>query len=302
MAQPVKYEREHAFQQDELGRQDGAALDQELDNAAESINQIRHNLALIQTDEGGLQPGLVGVEQLTDEAVSELQQGVAEKAAELDAAVQEAQDAANTAVDAANRSTKLLEETSTLTADLIGTGKEQVEYVKSYVVKEQTNLANGCGVLCNEQVWTVTEALESGATITLPNSMKYIVGRHHLRLTWNGLDLIRLYNYEEIGDEFQWSTDIKLLFPLKEGDEMKAWTAALGIGDLTELIPQINTVQNAILDLSDRVVYRDEDAAEGFTDTAGNLTPVSYTISSKLDTETYEQEKKEAYESLSKTE
>lgn len=60
MAQPVKYERNHQFSQDEPGYQDGAALDTELDNASESINQIRHNLAMIQNDDGSLNTGAFG--------------------------------------------------------------------------------------------------------------------------------------------------------------------------------------------------------------------------------------------------
>lgn len=56
MAQPVEYERAHDFSADEPSRADGAAMNTELDRAAESINQIRHNLARIQADDGSLRP------------------------------------------------------------------------------------------------------------------------------------------------------------------------------------------------------------------------------------------------------
>ena len=56
MAQPVKYERTHDFSADEPGRADGAAVNTELDRAAETINQIRYNLAKIQADDGSLIP------------------------------------------------------------------------------------------------------------------------------------------------------------------------------------------------------------------------------------------------------
>lgn len=116
----------------------------------------------------------------------------------------------------------------------------------------------GYGLGCQEEVWTAEEAIAEGAVITLPNSMKYIVGHHHLRLSYNGAVLMKPNNFEEIGEVDHESTTFRIKFPVEAGDELMAWTVPLGRGDTTSLIARVETLDDALADLSQRVVYRDE--------------------------------------------
>lgn len=67
MTQPQAYNRQTDFTEREGDDTDHAALNQELDAAAQSVNQIRANLAQIQKDDGSLQSGVVGIDQLKPE-------------------------------------------------------------------------------------------------------------------------------------------------------------------------------------------------------------------------------------------
>ncbi len=68
MTQPSAYNRTKNFQDDNPDRTDHGAINAELDAVALSVNEIRGNLALIQSDDGSLQPETVGFDQLTAEA------------------------------------------------------------------------------------------------------------------------------------------------------------------------------------------------------------------------------------------
>lgn len=67
MAQPQEYSRDTDFTERDGDDTDHAALNAELDAAALSINQVRANLAQIQKDDGSLQSGVVGLDQLMPE-------------------------------------------------------------------------------------------------------------------------------------------------------------------------------------------------------------------------------------------
>lgn len=72
MAQPSAYDRQKNFQDDAGSNTDHAALNAELDNAAQSINEIRANLALLQADDGGLNPGIVHLQNLAPDTITAL--------------------------------------------------------------------------------------------------------------------------------------------------------------------------------------------------------------------------------------
>lgn len=93
MAQPAEYTRRKDFTDQDGDDTDHNALNQEFDAAAQSINQIRDNLALIQKDDGSLKNGIVGKDQLAPNAFDDFQQ-------ELDDAVERA----TTAADESTRS------------------------------------------------------------------------------------------------------------------------------------------------------------------------------------------------------
>lgn len=68
MSQPQAYERTTDFTERDGDDSDHPALNQELDAAALSINQIRDNLALIQRDDGALKNGVVTADALAPSA------------------------------------------------------------------------------------------------------------------------------------------------------------------------------------------------------------------------------------------
>lgn len=72
MTQPTAYSRKKNFQDDASTLTDHGALNAELDAVALTTDQIRQNMALLQGDDGSLQPDTVGVDQLTEEAIDAL--------------------------------------------------------------------------------------------------------------------------------------------------------------------------------------------------------------------------------------
>jgi hypothetical protein len=78
-----------------------------------------------------------------------------------------------------------------------------------------------------ETHWTVTEDLPEDSVITIPEEGRYVVGRYHVKVSWNGLELIRGVNFDEEGEESTVSTKLKFLMPLTEGDEVSIWVIPL---------------------------------------------------------------------------
>jgi hypothetical protein len=73
-------------------------------------------------------------------------------------------------------------------------------------------------------VWTAQAAITAGTSITLPNSMQYVVGAKQLRVAVNGVILMKPQNFAEVGTAGDVSTTITIAFDLAEGDEIMAWT------------------------------------------------------------------------------
>lgn len=200
-------------------------------------------------------------------------------------------DIANTANEYAQKAEQILKETQEVKAEIqtlqpdieaavTQTGEAQVERVEtaggeqvSAIVAEGDKqvvrleaIADfeeaGHGVLCTEQVWTITQEVASGTTITLPNYMSYVVGRNHLRVNWNGLTLVKSQNFMEVGDADTDSTEIIINMPLHIGDRIMVWTVPLGRGLTDEIISRVTDLESALADLSRKVVYKEEEVTE----------------------------------------
>ena len=117
------------------------------------------------------------------------------------------------------------------------------------------------GASCASQTWTVSSAVEAGSEVTLPHSMKYVVGRNHLRVSWNGLVLTPLYEFNEIGAEGAESSAIAFAFALSAGDEINAWTVPYERGNPSAVQGRIDALEEALADLSQKVVYKDAQSA-----------------------------------------
>ena len=112
------------------------------------------------------------------------------------------------------------------------------------------------GAKCQYGVWTVTTASDSGATITLP--IEYVAGKNHLNMSVNGLALQPYVEFSEIGTTGDNSSSITLKFPLSVGDEVCAWTVPYDRGTASATEQKIEDLENALAELSRKVVYKEE--------------------------------------------
>ena len=112
------------------------------------------------------------------------------------------------------------------------------------------------GAKCQYGVWEVTSASDTGATITLP--ITYVAGKNHLNMSVNGLVLQPYSEFSEIGATGTESKTITLKFPLAVGDEVCAWTVPYDRGTASDTDQKIEDLQNALADLSRKVVYKEE--------------------------------------------
>lgn len=113
------------------------------------------------------------------------------------------------------------------------------------------------GVACNAETWTLTAAITAGTAITLPNSMKYVAGKKHLRLSWNGILLIPVIDWNETGATGTESTQIKVNFNLAVGDALNAWTVPYDHGEASTTEERLSALEDSLADLSARVVYKE---------------------------------------------
>lgn len=113
------------------------------------------------------------------------------------------------------------------------------------------------GVACNAETWTLTAAITAGTAITLPNSMKYVAGKKHLRLSWNGILLIPVIDWNETGVTGTESTQIKVNFNLAVGDALNAWTVPYDHGEPSTTEARLSALEDSLADLSAKVVYKE---------------------------------------------
>ena len=110
---------------------------------------------------------------------------------------------------------------------------------------------------CAVETWTISGASAAPVVLRLPNDMTYVAGKDHLRLSWNGLVLMQPYEYEEVGEVGASSNQIKLNLDLSVGDVLNAWTVPYASGEPSETQQQIAVLQDALAELSRKVVYKD---------------------------------------------
>lgn len=268
MAQPPSYNREHNFVLDEAGEINTTRLNAELDKVSLSINKIRDNLSKIQNDDLSLQAGVVDFDTLSRDAIDELTSAVSvfvESAREAArSSLEYATDSAGFAKDAEASSEKaksisnyfentVKNEAIAQVAVVAAEGDKQKERLESIVDFEESAV----GIRCTETDWTVSRDSSTGATITLPNNIVYVVGRHHLRVAVNGLTLMKDENFEEVGNPDMESSVIKMNMPLAVGDQVQVWTVPLGRGGTDDLIERIKILEDSLAQLSQTVVYKE---------------------------------------------
>ena len=118
---------------------------------------------------------------------------------------------------------------------------------------DDTLVVNATG--CAEKIWTLTADVAANTEITIPGGIYYVVGRHHLRVGYNGLTCYIGSNFVEVGNTDTKSNKFKLTFDAKSGDELDVWVAALGKTDVVDAINTAQAANEAVAELSQKVVY-----------------------------------------------
>lgn len=175
------------------------------------------------------------------EAAAESASKVTTKLDEIDAAVTAGVERITTEGDAQD-------------ARVIAEGDKQIARIS--VEGDNAVIANGMGG--GEKAWTLSAAVAAGTAIEIPGGLKYIVNRHHLRVSWNGLVCHLGVNFNEIGEEDTYSTTFKLTFDAEAGDEIDIWIGALGVGEVADAIALAGEASAAVAELSRKVVYKEE--------------------------------------------
>ena len=98
-----------------------------------------------------------------------------------------------------------------------------------------------------EDVLTLESDLEAGSVVDLPPGLKYLVGRHHLRLGYDGVIMSPSF-FEEVGVPGEASTRVRVLFPLYAGQELDFWIIPLG--EAGEILEEVRTEAAAQIELA----------------------------------------------------
>lgn len=169
-----------------------------------------------------------------------------------------AEAAAESAASASNAVTGLDEKTAGLIKSLEEKGDAQVKRVEA--AGADTIALEGLGGA--ETSWILSEDVSTGKAITIADGHKYVVGRHHLRLGWNGITLYIEKNFIELGTVDKLSSTFSLTFDAKAGDELDAWIAPLGKKDVADAVATAKSAEEAVAELSRKVVYKNQESAE----------------------------------------
>lgn len=175
-------------------------------------------------------------------------------------ALADAQQAASDAAQAAQDAFDAIDDAQ---AGIVAVGDTQVERIDA--MADMTALTTG--LKCAERTWTLESVALAGSVISLPDPLWYVVGRHHVRLSCDGIVFDRT-RWEEIGNIDTRSTQFRTLLDLPAGSELTVWITHLKESDsedseIAETVAQLQatvaTLQDALAELSRNVVYREED-------------------------------------------
>ena len=125
------------------------------------------------------------------------------------------------------------------------------------------------GLACACQTWTLAADVPAGSTLVLPNELRYVPGRHHLWLSYGGMVLSPTH-FTELGATNATSTQFITNVNFKAGQELMAWVIPLGKAYEVELTDRITALEEALADLSRRVVYADAASTASAPDSAAS--------------------------------
>lgn len=115
---------------------------------------------------------------------------------------------------------------------------------------------------CQQATWVVDADQSGPVALELPNGLSYIAGKNHIAVSWNGLVLVPYMDFSEVGTSGTEQTRITMLFDLRVGDVLNVWTVPYDRGQASSLAGQVESLQAQIVELSRKVVYKNEESAE----------------------------------------
>ena len=115
---------------------------------------------------------------------------------------------------------------------------------------------------CQQATWVVDADQSGPVALELPNGLSYIAGKNHIAVSWNGLVLVPYMDFSEVGTSGTEQTRITMLFDLCVGDVLNVWTVPYDRGQASSLAGQVESLQAQIVELSRKVVYKNEESAE----------------------------------------
>lgn len=87
----------------------------------------------------------------------------------------------------------------------------------------------GVGAENLEAVWRLDADAAAGDALNFPDGVVYFPGRNMLRLSYDGVELYRGPQYEEMGEKDRASSSVRMLIPLTAGAVMRAWSVASNV-------------------------------------------------------------------------
>lgn len=109
--------------------------------------------------------------------------------------------------------------------DVTNEGDHQVQRVENAATKYYAEYGNAC----MEVNWTLTDDIAANTDIDI-DPLWYVVGRHHLQVSVNGVHMYRSKQFNEKGTEDQRSSVFTILVDLKDGDTINVWVGHLAGG------------------------------------------------------------------------
>ena len=105
-----------------------------------------------------------------------------------------------------------------------------------------------------EAVWTLDAPVEDGGTLTLPEGLTYLPGRHLLDVFWDGVACYPREQFEEISSaEEPESNAIRMLFAVPAGSEMRVLVRPYSLQPKLSGVPVPADVEDRLAALEQRV-------------------------------------------------
>lgn len=105
---------------------------------------------------------------------------------------------------------------------------QEADRAEAAADRAESSMTLGEGVTNVERTYVLQQAIAAGDTVTL-EGFAYYVGRATLRLNWEGVELFRGVQFEEVGTDGAVSHDVKFLTDIPLGDRLNAWAVASNV-------------------------------------------------------------------------